>query len=314
MLAGQGEILFSRLHDGARPVRVVEQGWEIAGGDGTPVVYTTAQGLLAELTGHPTGRHWSLERYFRLGRYADHTMGQADLLAPTPSPIVLLTPLAPALVTLRRSSEITVPAAPVASSKPTQVAVQGAVGIDLVKRGHEVKKLLFAGFGRRMFAAGYDPEDILQEVYKGLLARNAGRCPWNPAKSSFGHYVHMVCGCVLSNYHRKQRRVRQFEQSGLPAYVDGDYQYGDAASTTITPARETIEQATYLFDEATDDLVDYMLSYPTPDARLAVDILPYVIDATPRASIAKALGTSTAAVSRAISYLRKTTQAWHLSL
>ena len=53
---------------------------------------------------------------------------------------------------------------------------------------------------------GIDPEDFLQEVYRGLLARDNGTCPWDATKSSFGHYVHIVIKCVLSNYLRKDRR------------------------------------------------------------------------------------------------------------
>lgn len=101
------------------------------------------------------------------------------------------------------------------------LTVNGRVcGIDLVKRGHEVKKLLHAGFGPYMARKGYDPDDVLQEVYKGLIARNHGKCPWDVSKSSFGHYVHMVCACVLSNYARKMRRREQFERVGMRD-VDG---------------------------------------------------------------------------------------------
>ena len=86
----QGEVLYSRYNDGARPVRVLDDGWEVLR-EGKLTKFTTAQGLLKELTGHPTGRHWSLERYFGLGAHApkaDKLIGQAnvlDLFAP-PSP------------------------------------------------------------------------------------------------------------------------------------------------------------------------------------------------------------------------------------
>jgi hypothetical protein len=46
------------------------------------------------------------------------------------------------------------------------------VGIDLGARGHEVRKLLFAGFAGKMLSRGYDPEEVLQEIYAGLLVRN----------------------------------------------------------------------------------------------------------------------------------------------
>jgi len=88
-----------------------------------------------------------------------------------------------------------------------------AVGIDLAVRGIEVRKLLYAGFGLRMARAGYDPEEVLQEVYRGLLVRNRGKCPFDVRKSSFGHYVHMVIECILSNYHRRESRRRESEGS-----------------------------------------------------------------------------------------------------
>jgi len=99
---------------------------------------------------------------------------------------------------------------PVVHAPPTFVA---SVGIDLSRRGIEVRKLLYAGFGLRMARAGYDPEEVLQEVYRGILVRNRGKCPFDARKSSFGHYVHMVIECILSNYHRRESRRRDAEGS-----------------------------------------------------------------------------------------------------
>lgn len=316
-------LLFSRYRDGARPVRVVEGGWEVLK-DGAPTTFTTVRGLLAELTGHPAGRNWSLDRYFGLGRYAPEPPGQADVLdlfdpieppAKTSRPILLLEPLAPPVLGFR-SGQLSDPSITVPSEqtrkKTSPLVVSGPVGVDLEKRGHEVRKLLFAGFGRKIFSAGYDPEDVLQEVYKGLLARNRGKCPWDPSKSSFGHYVHMVCGCVLSNYHRKQKRVRQFEQSGLGQYKDGQYQVQDAANNTTIPAGPSTEHESYLFGEAADDLVDYILGMSThKDAKLAITIMPYVVSGSAtRKEMAAKLGVSQAAVSRAVSFLRQAALSW----
>jgi len=326
------KVLFSRYSDGARPVRVLGASeWEVASlKDGQPTTFTTAQGLLTELTGHPTGRHWSLDRYFGLGRYApkqDRLMGQGDVLdilgmvEPEESKPILLAPLAPALLAFRSNTPdiaISVPmrVQPSILDALPELVISGPVGIDLVHRSHEVRKLLFAGFGRRIFAAGYDPDDVLQEVYKGLLARNKGKCPWDPSKSSFGHYVYMVCGCILSNYHRKQKRVRQFEQLGLPSYQDGEYGQQDAASNTTRPAPSTLAHDTYLMGEVVDDLVEYMQTMrgSRVEIRTAIDVLPYVTAATPRALIASELTISMAAVSRAVSFLRRSTLAWRTSL
>jgi len=336
----QIKVLFSRYSDGARPVRILgEAEWQVEK-DGQPITFTTAQGLLAELTGHPTGRHWSLDRYFGLGAHApkqDKLIGHANIFdlfgtgsqesKAEASSVVLLAPLAPDILAFRSNTPDTAITVPISRGfRRTQgnilkdlpeLFIAGPVGIDLAHRGHEVRKLLFAGFGRRIFAAGYDLDDVLQEVYQGLLARNKGKCPWDPSKSSFGHYVYMVCGCVISNYHRKQRRVQQFEQLGLPSYQDGEYKSRDVASNTTLPASTTFAHGSCLMGEVVDDLVDYMLSLPrgqSTEARTAVDVLPYVTAATPRALIAEQLSISMAAVSRAVSFLRQSALDWRTSL
>lgn len=120
-----------------------------------------------------------------------------------------------------------------------QVVESTVRGIDLKKRGHEVAKLFFAGFGRSVANYGYDPQDVLQEVYKGILIRNQGKCPWDARKSSFGHYVHLIIKCVLANYHRKWSRVVQSEQIGLP---DRDGDMADVAAVNMG-STESIELA-----------------------------------------------------------------------
>ena len=81
-----------------------------------------------------------------------------------------------------------------------------ALGIDLALRGNEVRKLFYAGgFTGVLLREGIDPDEFLQEVYRGILARNKGTCPWDVKKSSFGHYVHIIIRCVLSNYLRRER-------------------------------------------------------------------------------------------------------------
>lgn len=283
------QVLFSRYADGTKPVRVLPDGWEVLGLDGTPESrHTTAVGLLAALTGHPEGRHWSLERYFRIGPVHGTPSAPVDdffdLFESAP-------PLPP-------------------PPKPT-------LGIDLKRRAGEVRKLLFAGYGRRMFINGYDPEDVLQEVYKGLLVRNAGKCPWDSAKSSFGHYVHMVCGCILSNFHRKQYRIREVEQTGLSnPHGEGDEatRYMDVASNTTVPALPTHAAEDACLVEQADDLVDFMQDSNLRDeSRLATQLLPLLLRGTPRAALPSTLGTSRAAVTRAYTHLKKQAHDWRFA-
>jgi DNA-directed RNA polymerase specialized sigma24 family protein len=95
--------------------------------------------------------------------------------------------------------------------KPVEKAVDIIRGVDLENRGHEVAKLFYAGFARSVMGRGYDPQEVLQEVYKGILIRNKGKCPFDPRKSTFGHYVHMVIKCILANYLRRWDRVKNAE-------------------------------------------------------------------------------------------------------
>lgn len=122
-------------------------------------------------------------RYFRVGRYSE--------LPPSQDIFSLFSPVS------------------------TQIVVSRPKGIDLAKRGHEVRKLFYAGFAHRIIAMGYDPEDMLQELYRGLLVRNNGKCPFDAEKSTFGHYVHMVCECLIRNYAKRWGRVYGAEQYGV---------------------------------------------------------------------------------------------------
>jgi DNA-directed RNA polymerase specialized sigma24 family protein len=314
----QAEMLFSRYKDGAKPVRVLQDGWEVLTIDGVPEgpKHTTVKSLLVALTGHPEGRHWSLDRYFRMGRHdAPPTKADADIFdlwPPGQPPPLLIT-----------SPEISIPVEKgekairkknlTRESGPT-VILGSRLGIDLAKRGHEVRKLLFAGFGRRIFQAGYDPEDVLQEVYKGLLVRNQGKCPWDPAKSSFGHYVHLVCSCVLSNFHRKQNRIREMEQLGLPNPHGGDEEamrYTDVASNVTVPAPIThVAEEASLLEEA-EDLAEFMRTQEgTTESRLAARMLPHLLQGSSREDMASALGTTNMALSRASATLRTQAQHW----
>lgn len=285
-----GQVLFSRYEDGlVRPVRVTAEGaWQVDGLGS----FNTNKELLAALTGHPEGRHWSPERYFRLEARQKAPRGRGRPRRPKP------------VKYLAEANVFEVLALPV-KTKP--------VGIDLAKRGHEVRKLLFAGFGRRMFLSGYDPEDVLQEVYKGILVRNKGKCPYDPSKSSFGHYVHMIISCVLSNYHRKQHRIVEMEQLGLRVIMDdgAEQRMGDVASNTTIPAPASHYAEAAELMETAADFADYLYDINSPDALLATKLLPLLVAGVPKDQLIKHLpGTSNAAITRSLALLRKSAPSW----
>lgn len=203
------------------------------------------------------------------------------------------------------------------------------LGIDLEKRGHEVRKLLYAGFGARMARAGYDPEDVLQEVYRGILARNKGKCPFDVSKSSFGHYVHMVCSCILANYHRKQSRIAEFEQVGMYTRQGssedewGGLEDASLGATTsngchagmfgdIKEVHEKVSQD-MAFRSLTKSL--YMSGFNSDgslkkEATLAVKALRLLYAGHTRSEIANMLGVDSSKVGRALAYLRKVSAEW----
>jgi len=214
-------ILYARQeHGGFRVERGGGGGFTVFWPHG-PTVYQSARSTIRALVNRepvvtPTLRdpHLTFDRYFRVGRWkqplVDVGLDALSLFAP-----------------------ISVVVAP----KPVQAKPPG---IDLKGRGHEVRKLFYAGFARRVLRYGYDPDEVLQEVYAGLLVRNRGKCPFDPSKSSFGHYVHMVCGCILSNYHRKHDRRAQFEVFGSKD-ADGeeiDFALSDAATVQADQDRQ----------------------------------------------------------------------------
>ena len=260
------------------------------------------------LTRHLHGRdlHWTHDRYFRLGRYE---RWNPTPITPSLDLLAIADPTKPAATTRLYTCEEIVVATPAP-----------VLGIDLAARGHEVAKLLFAGFGHKILASGYEFKDVLQEVYKGILTRNRGRCPFDARKSSFGHYVHMVSGCILMNYHRQQSRRTRHEQIGAPGYdANGNRTTVDVAQSEVAQLRayEANNQldswSAYLETLAAEELLEFIQGSPkseSTDAALMVQVLPLVREGNTRAEIALHLDVSRATISRALAFLRAHTKRW----
>jgi hypothetical protein len=291
-------ILYSRLNDGfasgPKAVEVLPDGTYMVGRQ----AYPTARQLLIDLTGHPEGRHWTFDRYFRQGKYAPLHENSGNLILDLFGDTLSGLTVAPASGPPIRQG----------LTYPALLTVHRPQGIDLVHRADEVRKLLFAGFGRRIYAYGYDPEDVLQEVYKGLLIRNRGKCPWDATKSSFGHYVYMVCNCILSNYHRHQYRIKSVEQIGLTTVSEGGPRVVDAADACAT----RVECAVYqdLSELVDKEFVTYLMGKVPVNDTLAVQILPYALEGYGRSVIASALDVPLVHVARAMKVIRDAMSEW----
>jgi DNA-directed RNA polymerase specialized sigma24 family protein len=108
--------------------------------------------------------------------------------------------------------------------KPKKLKVKNArKGIDLTKKHLEVKKLFRKHCLNLCYINNCDPEDVLQEVYKGILIRNKGKCPYDEKKSAFSTYVVMVSRCVTINYINKARKRAQREIFGKEKSAEDVY-------------------------------------------------------------------------------------------
>lgn len=168
------------------------------------------------------------------------------------------------------------------------------LGIDLGARGHEVRKLLWAGFSGLMQSQRYDPEDVLQEVYRGILTRNRGKCPWDPRKSTFGHYVHMVITCVLRNYHRKE----QTRLSKIPCSTDEVDGVGVEESTDL--------------DRSLRDLEGYLRKKGGPLLDTSILCLPLMVEGWTQDQMAAKLRVSKHVISNSVRWIRECASAWYV--
>ena len=187
--------------------------------------------------------------------------------------------------------------------------VDGILGIDLVNRSHEVRKLLFAGFAGKMLSRGYSGEDVLQEIYRGLLVRNKGKCPWDKRKSSFGHYVHMAINCILTNYHRKESKRADRDHLPLTRTGESGEEMDDMGWLGHTDIHHGSEIGDML---ALSALGMYLKTVPDDslEAEIGRTILPMVTAGCTRREIVAETGHKESHVSRALAWVRRQVALW----
>jgi len=216
--------LFSRTRDGNYPVRVFSTArsrrrYEVTKPCGLAVYSSTKEFLAGE---KGSTAHWTHDRYFKLGKWnpdpcsspnPDH-LTVLDLFAPSAqdTSLALAPPCPGPVVSFTGHEAITAVEGPRKNPGRAPVSWAGEVltGIDLENRSKEVAKLFFKAYGSWTRKAQFDDDDVLQEIYKGVLVRNYGKCPWDPSRSTFGNYVTMVArGVVFNHYRRETRRERR---------------------------------------------------------------------------------------------------------
>lgn len=177
------------------------------------------------------------------------------------------------------------------------------VGIDLKEKHKDIKRLMFSGYGKVIHYNGYDPEDVLQEIYRGILARNNGKCPFDEKKSSFGHYVHMVIGCILNNYHRKRNKWKENECKAKGYDEDGNF--GEKDSSEIASVEESYyDEMSY--ERAKEELVLACSSKISRDLNCYIKpILELLSLGHTQTYIGENLGLSRATVNKIVKKLRE---------
>ncbi len=288
---------YARTEHGGHPVLADPNGFLVRWPSGS-VRYLSARKTIMALvnrTPQPGPQHRdpkiTFDRYFRQGSFQ------------RPEPAVTLDTLT------MFSPELTVEVPVPKIKTSTAITIATPRGIDLDRRGHEVRKLFYAGYGRRVIKYGYDPEDVLQEVYKGLLVRNRGKCPFDPGKSSFGHYVHMVCGCIVSNYRRRYSRLSRNEQFGVMT-VEGIVEDVSCADLAIEDAeQEDHAEMTSAVDRLTA-LVRHEAWVRDADPTVAEQVARLMIQGYRKSEIAQRIGETPALVARMLRMIREVAAAW----
>lgn len=182
-------------------------------------------------------------------------------------------------------------------------------GIDLGARAHEVEKLLHSQWGAAIKQWDLDYDEVKQDVMLGVLSRNRGPGAWDPRRGTFGTYVTLVCGSVVLNLIKREKRRRGREQIGIYELQDGGFiQVPVADSRRLGELDEGAGVG-----ETFEDLRDWIRELEdgaTPLADLACEVIPYVYTGMRRGEIANELGLPASRVGRALSYLRKAAAGW----
>lgn len=97
-------------------------------------------------------------------------------------------------------------------------------GIDIGEKKKDIERLFYSFFAKKAAAEGLPIDDLLQEIYKGILARNIGKGAWNPKRGSFGSYVHMVANSVYLNFRNKElkRGIREKSVDTSTSQIDNN--------------------------------------------------------------------------------------------
>ncbi len=89
-----------------------------------------------------------------------------------------------------------------------EVTPKRKLGVDVEAKANDIKSIFYKHFAKMCIQSKFEPEEMLQEIYLGILHRNKGNCPFDPSKSSLSTYIVMVSRCILFNIFNKDNKTR----------------------------------------------------------------------------------------------------------
>jgi len=130
------------------------------------------------------------------------------------------------------------------------------LGIDINEKHIDIKKIFLKKYSQVVLNSGNNSEDVLQEVYKTILIKNKGRCPFDPRKSAFSTYVMMIIHNVVSNYLTKSGKYTNRKKT-----IE-DYKYNKSSSDPCAKDYEEdlfISQIREMFKDELREIFDYLM-------------------------------------------------------
>lgn len=136
-------------------------------------------------------------------------------------------------------------------------------GVDISEKKRDIAKLLYTACGKAIRKYNYDFDDLYQEVCLGLLIRNKGEGAFDPERSSFGHYIIMVCNSVFRNFHAREQKRKIREPVGVISKTGEPI---DAKEIAVDVSVETVSEESDI-DRYLDMLIEKL-----DDQRMAWEI------------------------------------------
>lgn len=111
-----------------------------------------------------------------------------------------------------------------ASTNPGAVQGTGeATPLDLSTKVLDVRRLAKANPSfRAAVERGYDPDELLQEVWVTVLSRQAGPTPYDPKRASFSKWVWQVTRSAVSHLQERTGNRARHEQTGRRDMEDAE--------------------------------------------------------------------------------------------